>query len=112
MGSLVYSAIGTQNVMGGQFKALNVAKLDPGILMSSSGPSPTDDQAKAEASTALGQKVRASLLQTMGLSEDDLGKMRDDTRADLETNIARDIHEQALSTPGAASKGLLLNLKA
>jgi hypothetical protein len=112
MGSLVYSAIGTQHIMGGQFKALNLAKLDPGILMSSSGPSPTTEQAKAEGATALGQKLRASLLQTMGLSEDDLSKMRDETRADLENNMARDIHAQVLSTPGASSTGILLNVKA
>jgi hypothetical protein len=110
MGSLVYSAIGTQHIMGGQFKALNIAKLDPGILMSSSGPTPTAEQAKADASSALGQKLRASLLQTMGLTEDDLAKMRDETRADLETNMARDIHEQILSTPGASSTGVLLNV--
>jgi hypothetical protein len=95
VGSRTYSAIGTANIMGAAYKKLDVAKLDRGILMSDGdGPKPTADQAKTEAATPLAQQLRASLLQTMGLSETEVQHMRSDTRADFESHMTQRIHEQ------------------
>jgi hypothetical protein len=111
VGSLVYSAVGTQNVMGAGFKEVDVTKLKLGFLMRSNDPPPTADQAKSDAATSLGQKYRASLLDSMGLSEGDLGQMQSATRADLEDQISRAVHEQVLATPSAPTTGAMINMK-
>ena len=111
MSSLVYSAIGAANIRGSQYK-LDLKSLDPGMLMVSNDPSPTDSQAADDAKTPLAQQLRASMLQTMGLNEGSLSQMKPQTRADLETQMAREIHEQILSTGSAAPNGSFVDMKA
>ncbi|MBU1374917.1 MAG: hypothetical protein KKE02_17880 [Alphaproteobacteria bacterium] len=111
MGSLVYSAAGTANAMGAAFRKLDVTTLDPGLLMRSSEPTPSSSQARAEAALPLAQQLRGDLLQTMGLTESELAKMRPETRADLETQIARHVHGQVLAQPAVRS-GAYVDLKA
>jgi hypothetical protein len=111
MSSLIYSAVGTAMIRGPQYK-LDLAKLDPGMLMvTNDEPSPSAAQAADDAKTPLAQQLRASMLQTMGLSEDSLGQMRPETRTDLETQMAREIHNQIVSS-GSAPSGSFVDVKA
>lgn len=99
MSSLTYSAIGTAP----QYR-IDITKVKPGKMMVTDDPAPSANQAAQDAATSAGQQMRASLLKTMGLTEGDLGKMRSDTRSDLEQSMASVIHQQlsaAGSQPGA-----------
>ncbi len=107
----MYTAAGTANVLGAAFRKLDVTTLDPGLLMRSTEPTPSSSQARAEAALPLAQQLRADLLEMMGLAQGDLTNMRPEARADLERQIARQVHGQVLAQPEVRS-GAYVDLKA
>lgn len=103
MGTLSFSAIGTAMIRGPQYK-LDLEALDPGVLMSSDRRTgPSAKQVATEAKLPLAQTLREEMLQSMGLRPEDLAKMKPQTRADLEDNLARYVHEHIRNAPGATA---------
>ena len=112
MTGLTYSAIGTANIQGLSYMKLNPAKIQPGMLMSGDDEAaPSADVIKSESATPVGEQIRSSLLDEMGLSENDLKVMKPETRTDLETHIAKRIHEQIMASPNP-EPGSLINATA
>jgi TPP-dependent pyruvate/acetoin dehydrogenase alpha subunit len=112
MAGLTYSAIGTERWQGLNYHKLNPSTIRPGLLMSGDdGPMPSDEVVKSEASTTVAKQLRTSLLDQMGLSENDVKQMRADTRSDLEQHIAKRVHEEILASPNP-QPGSLVDVKA
>lgn len=110
MESLSHRIIGTANLMMTNRK-LDLTQLDPRLLKDRTDLAPAPASVQADAQPPLAQALRAQFLDGLGLSEEDVLRMRDGPRFDLEQEFARHVQREALSNPNAPI-GSLVDLQA
>ncbi|MBU1376200.1 MAG: hypothetical protein KKE02_19695 [Alphaproteobacteria bacterium] len=110
MESLSSRAIGTANLMMTNRK-LDLTQLDPRLLKDRTDLAPTPAADPTDAEPPLAQALRTQFLDGLGLSEDDVDRMREEARFDLEQEISRHVHREALAHPTAPT-GSLVDLQA